>query len=126
MTTTKPVREGFSAVTPYLVVPDVDALVRFVTQAFGATELSRTPGSAGGMHVEVRIGDAMVMIGGNPKNEPMPAMLYLYMHDVDGVYKRALKAGASSIMEPADQNDGERRAGVRDAFGNSWYIGAPL
>ena len=126
MTTTKPVREGFSTVTPYLIVPDVDKLVHFVSQAFGATEFSRTPGSAGGMHVEVKIGDSMVMIGGNPKNAPMPAMLYIYTHDVDGVYQRALDAGATSIAEPSVQDDGERRAGVKDVFGNLWYVGAPL
>ncbi len=126
MTTTKPVREGFSTVTPYLIVPDVDKLLDFVKQAFGAVELSRSTGSAGGIHTEVRIGDSMVMIGGGAKDAPMPTMLYIYIHDMDNVYKRALDAGATSIMEPADQEDGERRAGVKDIFGNQWYIGAPL
>ncbi len=126
MTTAKPVREGFSTVTPYLIVPDVDKLIHFVTQAFGATELSRTTGSAGGTHAEVKIGDSMVMIGGGAKNAPMPTMLHIYMHNVDSIYKQALEAGATSIMEPADQSDGERRAGVKDVFGNQWYIGEPL
>ncbi len=126
MTTTKPVREGFSTVTPYLIVPDVDKLIDFVTQTFGAMELSRSTGSAGGTHVEVKLGDSMVMIGGSAKDESMPVMLYIYMHKVDNIYKRALDAGATSIMEPATQDDGERRAGVRDTFGNQWYIGEPL
>ncbi len=126
MTTTKPVREGFSTVTPYLIVPDADKLIDFVKQTFGATELSRTTGSAGGTHAEVRIGDSMIMIGGSAKSASMPIMLYIYMRDVDSIYKRALEAGATSIMEPAAQDDGERRAGVKDTFGNQWYIGEPL
>ena len=122
----KPVREGFSTVTPYLIVPDVDKLIHFVVQAFGATEFSRSTGPAGGTHAEVKIGDSMVMMGGGASSGPMPAMIHLYMNDVDAVYKHALQAGATSIMEPADQNDGERRAGVKDMFGNQWYISEPL
>ncbi len=119
---TKPVREGFSTVTPYLIVPDVDKLIDFVTQTFGATELSRSTGSAGGTHAEVKIGDSMIMIGGSAKDAPTPVMLYIYMRDVDSIYKRALEAGATSITEPSDQDYGERQAGVKDMFGNQWYI----
>ncbi|MFL5591537.1 MAG: VOC family protein [Ktedonobacteraceae bacterium] len=93
-------------------------------QAFGAAELLRTTGSAGGIHAEVRIGDSVVMIGGGGawSGEAIPAAIYLYMDDVDAVYKRALQAGATSITEPEDQPFGDRLAGVKDAFGNVWYI----
>jgi len=122
--TVKPIREGFHTVTPYLTVREAAELVDFVKQAFGATELFRSTGSAGGLHVEVRIGDSMFMIGGGGtwSGEPMPAAIYLYMDDVDVIYERTLKAGATSIMEPADQPYGDRLAGVKDAFGNVWYI----
>ncbi len=95
-----------------------------VKEAFTATELFRGTGSAGGIHAEVRIGDSMVMIGGAGtwNGEPMPAAIYLYMDDVDAVYKRALQAGAASLSEPADQPYGDRVAGVKDSFGNVWYI----
>jgi len=122
----KPVREGFHTVTPYLMVREADKLVDFVRQAFGGVETYRTTGSAGGTHIEVRVGDSMVMIGGASTGEPMPAAIYLYMNNIDEVYRKALQAGATSILEPSDQPDGERRAGVKDAFGNQWYIGAPL
>jgi len=122
----KPVREGFHTVTPYLMVREADKLVDFVRQAFGGVETYRTTGSAGGTHIEVRVGDSMVMIGGASTGEPMPAAIYLYMINIDEVYRKALQAGATSILEPSDQPDGERRAGVKDAFGNQWYIGAPL
>lgn len=119
----EPIREGFHTVTPYLLAREADDLVAFVKQAFGATETFRTPGGAGGLHIEVRIGDSMVMIGGAARGgELMPAMLYLYVEDVDAVYRRALGAGATTLEEPADQPDGDRRAGVKDRFGNQWYI----
>ncbi len=120
----KPIREGFHTVTPYLMVREAAKLIDFVKEAFAATELFRGTGSAGGIHAEVRIGDSMVMIGGAGtwNGEPMPAAIYLYMDDVDAVYKRALQAGAASLSEPADQPYGDRVAGVKDPFGNVWYI----
>ena len=115
---------GFHTVTPYLMVQEAAQLIDIVKQAFGATELMRTTGSAGGIHAEVRIGVSVVMIGGGGawSGEAMPAAIYLYMDDVDAVYKRALQAGATSIAEPEDQPYGDRMAGVKDAFGNVWYI----
>jgi uncharacterized glyoxalase superfamily protein PhnB len=129
--TDETIRNGFHTVTPYLVAQDADGLIEFVKRVFDATELSRSIGSAGGRHAEVRIGDSMVMIGGGTatgawNGEPMPAMLYLYMPDVDAVYARALAAGAISLAAPADQPYGERSAGVQDPFGNQWYVGAPI
>lgn len=122
--TVKPVRERFHTITPYLMVQQAASLIDFVKQAFGATELFRGTGTAGGIHAEVIIGDSMLMIGGGRtwNGEPMPAAIYLYMNDVDAVYKRALQAGATSITEPANQPYGDRLAGVKDAYGNIWYI----
>jgi len=99
-------------------------VVDIVKEAFAATELFRGTGSAGGIHAEVRIGNSIVMIGGGGawRGEPIPAAIYLYMDDVDTVYKRALQAGAASLSEPADQPYGDRIAGVKDPFGNVWYI----
>ena len=124
----KAIREGFHTVTPYLMVREAAKLIDFVKEAFAATELFRGTGSAGGIHAEVRIGDSMVMIGGAGtwNGEPMPAAIYLYMDDVDAVYKRALQAGAASLSEPADQPYGDRLAGVKDSFGNVWYIATHL
>jgi PhnB protein len=49
-------------------------------------------------------------------------MVYMYVPDVDALYGRALEAGATSISAPADQPYGDRTAGVKDGFGNQWYI----
>ena len=61
---------------------------------------------------------------GEPMGEfkPMPTMIYLYVNDADAVYRHALQAGGSSLEEPTDQFYGDRRAGVKDQFGNYWYI----
>jgi len=59
---------------------------------------------------------------GAESGKNFPAMLHLYLEDVDGVYRRALQAGAKSVREPADQPYGDRSGGVEDAFGNQWWI----
>jgi len=115
-----PARRGIRSVTPYLVVERHEEFVAFLTQAFDAKELFRAPGSAGGTHIELRIGDTKIMAGG--PSAPHPVALHLYVPDADAVYRRALAAGATSFYEPMDQPYGDREAGIHDGFGNSWYI----
>ena len=120
----KPIPDGFHTVTPYLVVPGVAKLLDFLQQAFAAEEIVRMPRPDGAiMHAEVKIGDSIVMMG-EPMGDhtPMPGSIYLYVHDADTVYRRALQAGATSTMEPADQFYGDRSAGVKDPAGNQWWI----
>jgi PhnB protein len=122
----KPIPEGYHSVTPYLVVPGVAKLLDFLKQAFDAkiTHPPSTRPDGGIMHAEVQIGDSRVMMGEpTEKFPPLPGNLYLYVPDTDAVYRRALQAGASSVMEPADQIYGDRNAGVKDASGNLWWIG---
>ena len=116
--------EGYHTVTPYLTVPGVARLLDFLKQAFDAKEVHVMKRPDGGvMHAEVKIGDSTVMMG-EPMAPwtPMPGSLYLYVDDVDTVYKRALQAGATSVMEPANQFYGDRHAGVLDPAGNQWWI----
>jgi len=120
----KPIPDGYHTVTPYLVVSGVARLLEFQQQAFGATVIERMTRPDGTvMHAEVRLGDSMVMLGEPQEaSQAMPAMLYLYLEDVDAVYRRALAAGATSVREPATQFYGDRNCGVRDACGNQWWI----
>jgi PhnB protein len=120
----KPVPEGYHSVTPYLVVKGAAALIDFLKQAFDANEFVRMARPDGTIqHAEVRIGDSVVMIGeATSPWEPMPTMLYLYAGDVDAIYQRALKTGATSVQAPADQFYGDRTAAVKDPSGNFWYI----
>jgi PhnB protein len=122
-----PIPKGFRTVTPYMIAEDGPALLEFAKQAFGAEEMFRAVGSAGGLHGEVRIGDSMLMMGGGIPGREFRATanthaIHLYVPDCDAVYERALRAGATSIDEPRDQEYGERSGSVRDPAGNFWYI----
>jgi uncharacterized glyoxalase superfamily protein PhnB len=120
----KPIPDGYHTVTPYLVVAGIAQLIDFLKQAFGAEEIQRTTRPDGSIgHAEVRMGDSRVMMGeAGGEFPPMPGMLHLYVEDVDALYRRALQAGASSLREPEDQFYGDRMAGVKDKFGNQWWI----
>jgi PhnB protein len=118
---------GQNTVSPYLVVKGADQLVDFLKKVFGAEEkyLMRGPGDII-MHGEVRIGESVIMLAeACEKAVPRPAMLHVYVPDVDAAYARALAAGAVSEREPANQFYGDRSAGVTDIFGNSWYLATP-
>lgn len=119
-----PVPEGYRTVTPYLLVEDVSGLLEFCQAAFGATIKERHDGPDGGvMHAEVVIGDSIIMMGGaRDEWKPLQAMLYLYLPDCDGVYKKALAAGATSLREPRDEFYGDRTAGVKGPAGNQWWL----
>jgi PhnB protein len=117
----KPIPEGFTAVTPYLVVEGAASLLDFMKQAFGADERLRMDGPDGTInHAEVSIGGSVVMLG--DAGEAMPGFIYLYVDDCDATYERALAAGATSVREPSDQFYGDRNATVRDPVGNMWGI----
>jgi PhnB protein len=118
----------YRTITPYLLVVDADAELRFLAAAFGATEVScqRNPDNTV-MHAEVLIGDSLVMLGqAGGQWKPRGAALYLWIADVDATYASALKAGATSESEPEDKPYGHRNAGVIDANGVTWWIAAPV
>jgi uncharacterized glyoxalase superfamily protein PhnB len=119
-----PIPAGHHTVTPYLLVADVARQIDFMARAFGASETSRFETPDGRiMHAEVKIGDSFVMLGEAGGDwKPMPCMLHLFVRDTDAVYASAIKAGAKSVREPADQFYGDRSGGVMDAEGNQWWI----
>ncbi len=124
---TRPVPEGYHTITPYLVAQNAPALLDFVTQVFHAKENYRSTGGAGGMHADVSLGDSHMMIGGGGpgyswKGEAKLGAFHIYVRDCDAVYKRAVDAGAVTILPPTDQDYGERSASVKDPEGNFWYI----
>jgi uncharacterized glyoxalase superfamily protein PhnB len=119
--------DGYNAVSPYLLVKDVRAMLDFLAHAFGATELRRQADAEGTIrHAEVRIGDSVLMVGFRPWAELPISSVHVYVEDVDKVYARALDHGAMSLAEPRDLPYGDRSAGVRDAQGNYWWIGTRL
>ena len=101
----KPIPDGYHTVTPYLLVACVPKLIEFLKSAFDA-EVAECVTAPDGtvMHAQVKIGDSFVMMG-DPRGtfEPTLASLSLYVRDSDAVYQQVLRAGATSVMEPADQ-----------------------
>ena len=108
---------GFHSVTPRMVVSDAAAVVEFLRTVFDATgdAVSHRP-------AEMRIGDSLVMVSEADEREIFPAFLYVYVEDGDTTYQRALGAGAVSVEKPWDTPYGDRRAMVRDVFGNLYQI----
>ena len=120
---TKHIRHGIGSVRPYLYgrldLPDL------LKKAFGAEELERVPvGDDKGFHIETKIGDSIVVleVGDPPHPGGTRASIYVYVEDVDAAYKRALEAGATSVGAPSDKPYQERSAGIKDSYGNTWYI----
>jgi uncharacterized glyoxalase superfamily protein PhnB len=120
----KMIPDGYHSVQPYLMVKGAKRLLDFIKTVFGATELENMSAPDGRvMHAEVKIGDSAVMIADAQDHlPPTTAGLYVYVPDVDATYRKALAAGATSAMEPADQFYGDRHGGVKDEFGNFWWI----
>ena len=118
--------DTYGSVTPYLVVEGAEGLMKFLQDTFGATirggDVMRGPDGRIG-HAEVEIGNSIVMLADVPPDgEAMKMMLNIYVEDCDATYKKALAAGAESVREPEDQFYGDRSGGVRDKWGNQYYI----
>jgi PhnB protein len=101
------------------------SVIDFLKKALGATELRRYDKPDGSvMHAELRIGDTVVMIGDASSEWPaFPSWLHVYVDDVDATYQRALAAGGISVQEPKQrEGDPDKRGGVKDPGGNTWWI----
>lgn len=117
--------DGYPAASPYLIVDNAARTVDFLVDAFGGEELRRFPTEDGEaiMHVEVRIDDAVIMLAdSNDDWPPIGGHVYLYLPDVDAAYARALALGAESLEEPSVKDDGDKRGGVKDPGGTTWWI----
>src|SRR5688572_3140028 len=120
--------EGYNSVSPYLIVDGAGRTIEFLRKVFDAVEIRRFPDGSGKiMHAEVRIDDTVVMIAdGAEWWPPVPAHVHVYVRDVDAIYKRALAAGATSVQEPVRKEDADKRGGIKDAGGTTWWIGTKV
>ncbi|HEX7256037.1 MAG TPA: VOC family protein [Gaiellaceae bacterium] len=114
-------------ITPYLFYEDAEAAVEFLTNAFGFEEHLRAIGGAGGLHVELRLDGAAVMLGQatwdyeNPlRSDNATAMVHAYVADVEALRERARAAGADIVNELVEQPNGDRRCDIRDPEGHMW------
>jgi uncharacterized glyoxalase superfamily protein PhnB len=118
------VPEGYSTVSPYLMVTDAAATIRFLEQALGGALVRTHPDEEGRLrHAEVRIGDTLVMLADTAPGWPaIESHVHVYVDDVDAAYARALAAGATSVQAPVKKDDEDKRGGVKDAGGTTWWI----
>ena len=129
---TKPIPDGYRTATPYLIVKGAAEAIEFYKRAFGATEMLRMADPQGKVgHAEIKIGDSVIMLA-----DEHPAMGYrgprslggssvsilLYLEDVDGVFERAVKAGAKAQRPVMNQFYGDRSGTLEDPFGHVWTI----
>jgi len=132
MPTTRSVKpykpEGYTTVAPYLIVDGVGRTIDFLVHAFGAVELRRFDAPDGGiMHAEVRIDDTVIMLGDSGPGYPaVPTHVHVYVPDVDATYRKALELGASSVRPPEQKGDDDKRGGVKDPGGTTWWIGTMM
>jgi uncharacterized glyoxalase superfamily protein PhnB len=119
---------GHSSVSPYLMVRGASGTIEFLRTVFGGVELMRVADDDGAIHhAEVRIDDSVVMLAdGGGDNPPLASHVHIYVPDVDATYRKALAAGAVSIQAPLKKQDADKRGGVRDAGGTTWWIGTKV
>jgi len=115
---------GLRTVTPYLHPKGTAELIEFLKRAFNAEEGDVHRGADGSvMHAKIRIGNSYIEMGeAHGQFQPMPAYIHLYVENTDAGYQQALDAGATAESAPADQPYGDRRAGVVDPWGNTWWL----
>jgi len=122
------VPEGYGTVFPYFVVSDVERFIDFLKNAFDAKELGRTVMPNGRIaNVRMRIGTSSFMASAGQEGlDGTRANYYLYVENADETYAKALRHGATKIMEPMDMPYDDRQGGVTDPFGNMWWISQRL
>lgn len=127
------VPRGVQPLTPGLTVQDVEKAVEFYQKAFGAELQYQMRGSDNRtvIHAELRIGDAVIMVGAeNPERglrspqstQGSPVTLNLYLNDVDAAYVRAIEAGAHPLQPVEAAFWGDRTGKMEDPFGHVWGL----
>jgi PhnB protein len=115
-------------VQPYLHLVGAERMIVFLQNAFGGQVQGEVPKSADGkvLHATIQIGDNTLEVAeAHAEFRPMPCHLHLHVDDADALYEQALKAGAKSVDPPSNKPYG-RSGGVKDPFGNTWYMTSPL
>lgn len=116
--------DGYSSVSPYLIVTDATRSIDFLKRALDAELLQTVLGNEGKViHAAIRIDDTVVMLADAAPDWPATnAHVHVYVPDVDATYARALQHGAESVQAPIKKDDPDKRGGVRDSGGTTWWI----
>ena len=113
--------EGYTSASPYLIVNDAARTIAFLEETFDAEVKRSFPTKDGGiMHAEVRLDDTIIMMGEG--DETQECGIHVYVPDADATFARAVAAGGTVIQEVAAKGDGDRRGGVADPNGITWWM----
>jgi PhnB protein len=132
MANVKPIPDGYPQVIPYLIVDGAAEAIEFYGKVLGTTERMRMGGGGKVGHAELELGDSVIMLADESPESPAkspkglggsPVTISLYLADVDGVWAKAMAAGAKELRPPADQFYGDRTAQFEDPWGHRWSIG---
>jgi PhnB protein len=129
MATDSWIRSGYHSVNPYLVADSPVALIAWLCEVFDCTERGvREIASDGRIsHAEMQLGDSVVMFSEASRDHPArPSVNFVYVPDVDSVYRRAVTARATKLHEPQDWPWGDRVAGFHDPADNRWWVATCL
>jgi PhnB protein len=128
----KPIPDDYPRIAPYLFVDGASAAIDFYCAVLGARERARLAAPDGRVfHAELELGDSMIMLGDQNADADVlgpraiggtPVMMHVYVEDVDGVFERAISAGAKPLRAVEDQFYGDRSARFEDPFGHRWDI----
>ena len=140
----KPAPAAPRSIMPFLYIEDAASAVEFYKNVFGASVLMRDEEPSGIVsHAMLKMGETTVMLS-DPTSADVrqndvhhlsrtpqslggsPVHLYIYVADVDEVFRRAVEAGAKVIDQPEDREWGDRTSGIEDPFGHVWWVGTPL
>jgi PhnB protein len=132
MANVKPIPDGYPQVIPYLIIDGAADAIEFYNQVLGTKERMRMGGGGKVGHAELELGDSMIMLADESPDSPAkspkgqggsPVTISLYLEDVDGVWAKAMAAGATELRPPTDQFYGDRTAQFEDPWGHRWNIG---
>ena len=115
---------GHQTIMPYLILSGAEKFIEFTRKVFNAIETFKRMREDGKtiMHSEIQIGGSTIMFADTTEQiKEQTAGLFIYVENADETYKKAIGEGANTVMELSDQEYG-RTCGVKDPFGNTWWI----
>lgn len=123
MTMKLTIPENYQAVMPYLILTDAASFITFAEKVFCAKEyMKEMRDETKIMHAEIKIGDSTIMLAeATSEYQPQNAGMFVYVEDADVAIQQALSFGAELLLEASNQPYG-RSGGIKDPFGNTWWI----
>jgi PhnB protein len=128
----QPIPDGYQQVTPYLIVDGASAAIDFYCSVLGATERMRMEGPDDTVgHAELELGSSVIMLADESPDVNArgprtvggtPVFLHLYVEDADGVFERAVGAGAKALRPMEDKFYGDRAGEFEDPWGHRWSV----